>query len=150
MQEQIESDNLYSDNLEHYEIYTLIDITNSNETDIYKSNTIEYQQYQNLNLLFQIIGLRTQPINPTVECLHKQSLSDYHFSKKYKGNHNVWKLSFYSENTECWNNNDDPVYYLKNDTHGVAVSNNLNETIKTKLEIFDCYDNINIYFNKIK
>lgn len=147
MEENDKSD-LYSDNLDCYEIYTLIDITNTNETDIYKSDTIEYQQNQNLNLLFQIIGLRTQPINPTITLLENQKMSDFKFSKKYKGNNNVWKLMFYSENHECFNNDMDDVYYLKNDTHGVAISNNLNETIKLKINIFDCYDDVNIYFNK--
>lgn len=149
MQEYNESDD-FSDNLDYYEIYTLIDITDTNETDIYKSETIEYQQYQNLNLLYQIIGLRTQPINTQIEILENQPLTNYNFSKKYKNSHRVWKLSFCSENSECWNNNDDEVYYLKQDTHGVAISDSLLETIKLNIGIFDCFDNVNIYFKKIK
>lgn len=147
MQENAETSN-FSDNLEYYEIYTLIDITETNETDIYKSETIEYQQYQNLNIIFQIIGLRTQPINPTVEILYNEDLKKHKFSKKYKGTHTVWKLSFYSGTTECWANENDSVYYLKQDAHGVAVSYKLNETVDFGAYMFDCYDNINIYFEK--
>lgn len=145
-----ESDIDMSENMQYYEIYTLVDITDTNVTDITKSNTIEYNQRQNLNLLFQIIGLRTQPINPKIEILENQDLSNYYFSKTYRGkNHKIWKLSFYSEHSDCWKKDDDNLYYLKDDIHSIAITTNLTETAKIKLNIFDCYNKVNIYFKKI-
>lgn len=142
-----ESDIVMSENMQYYEIYTLIDITDTNVTDINKSDTIEYNQTQNLNLLFQIIGLRTQPINPKIEVLENQDLKNYCFSKTYRGkNHKVWKLSFYSEHSDCWKKDDDSLYYLKNDIHSIAITTGLTETAKIKLNIFDCFDKINICF----
>lgn len=149
MNTNLQSDIDMSENMQYYEIYTLVDITDTNVTDINKSDTIEYNQAQNLNLLFQIIGLRTQPIHPKIEILENQDLKDYYFSKTYRGkNHKVWKLSFYSEHTDCWKKDDDNLYYLKNDIHSIAIVTGLTETAKIKLNIFDCYKKVNIYFKR--
>ena len=49
----------------NYVAYTLIDITNTNETKIAR-NKLHFFQQQNLNTLIQTIGLRSQPLDVEV------------------------------------------------------------------------------------
>ena len=49
----------------NYTAYTLVDISNTTETKITR-NKIAFLQQQNLNTLIQTVGLRSQPLEPSV------------------------------------------------------------------------------------
>lgn len=71
----------------NFDIYTLVDITNTGAKR--NQNPHAYKQYQNYLTVLQTIGLR---VNPTVE-IDPVIVSKYpKFGTAYKGSHVVWKL----------------------------------------------------------
>jgi hypothetical protein len=145
------SDNIISDIRGIYEIYTLVDITDTQITDVRLTQSKEYNQSQNLNVLLQVIGLRCQPFNYKVVELTKQNMSSYNFGSKYKGIQTVWKLEFEVDREDVWKKDEDNVFYLKDDINEIAITNGLNETCKFKANIFDSFsfEFKNITFNKL-
>lgn len=146
------SDNIISDARGVYELYTLIDITDTGVTDIRNKETKEYNQAQNLNVLLQLIGLRTQPINYKVTELPKRGIKKYNLGSEYSGNHRLWKLEFEVDREDIWKKDEDAFYYLKSDCDKVAITTMLNETVKLDNSIFDCFSvkYKNVTFNKIE
>lgn len=146
------SDNIISDARGVYELYTLIDITDTGVTDIRNKETKEYNQAQNLNVLLQLIGLRTQPINYKVTEIPKRGIKKYELGSEYCGNHRLWKLEFEVDREDVWKKDDDTFYYLKSDCDKVAITTLLDETAKLDNSIFDCFSikYKNITFNKIE
>lgn len=137
--------------LQKYTIYTLVDITETKNTDYKTKHTKEYNQQQNLNTLIQLISLRSQPVNYSVNKLLTQDIAEYDFGIAFTGQHTVWKMDFVSEHSDIFNYNDDPVYFLKEDCDGAAFTDKLNETVKFKHSTFECKsDNmLNTYFLKL-
>jgi hypothetical protein len=126
---------------------TLVDITDSGVSRVRDSNTIEYHQQQNLNVLLQTIGMRTQPIDPYVSILEVQTLTDFNFSDFYGVDaHNVWRLTFYVDDPAVFSDSIDTFALLKDDAHGIAITPDLMNTIDFPVDIFDTTDNINLYF----
>lgn len=146
------SDNIISDARGVYEVYTLVDITDTGVTDIRNKEAKEYNQAQNLNVLLQLIGLRIQPINYKVTELSNCGIKKYGLGSKYTGNHSLWKLEFEVDREDVWKKDEDAFYYLKSDCDKVAITTLLNETAKLDNSIFDCFskDFKNITFNKIE
>ena len=62
----------------NFTAYTLVDITNTNH---HKSTVKKHRflQQQNLNTLIQTIGLRSQPLEPSVDQLMTQDIVKYGF-----------------------------------------------------------------------
>jgi len=75
----------------NYVAYTLVDISNTNESKIQR-NKLHFFQQQNLNTLVQTIGLRSQPLDIEVLPLMAQDVVNFGFGKQYQGLHTVWKL----------------------------------------------------------
>jgi len=134
-----------------YEIFTLIDITDSNVNDTRLKEDKEYNQSQNLNVLLQVIGLRAQPFGHSVTELSKHGIKKYGFGSEYKGSHRVWKLEFYIDREPVWAKDDDEIFYLKHDCDKIAITTGLNDTADIKNAIFSSFSNEykNITFNKI-
>ena len=65
-----------------YTAYTLVDITNTNESK-HERNETKFFQQQNLNTLIQTIGLRSQPLNTSVDLLMAQDIVNLGFGKQY-------------------------------------------------------------------
>ena len=137
---------------EKYIAYTLVDITNSNNTNSKTTNTHEYNQQQNLNTFIQLIGLRSQPINYTISKLDTQDLVNYRFGNQFKGLHSVWKFCFAIEHSRIYEQDDDPVYFLKSDFEGVAFTPYLNETVNFLTANFETKNlkTLNVYFIKVE
>lgn len=128
-------------------IYTLVDITPGTLIKVRDSNTTEYHQQQNLNVLLQSISLRSQPIEPQVIVHHQTKLSEMNFGKFYDHDKaTVWSLSFYNEHDSIWRVGDDELANLRFDINGVAITSDLDNTVEFPVNIFDALDNINIYF----
>ena len=127
--------------------YTLVDITNTQKTKVRDSNTIEYHQQQNLNVLLQTVGLRAQPLEPNVSVLTNVDLSEFDFDDSYNGKSaNVWRLIFHVDQEYIWSDGQDHVAYLKTDAHGIAVTGDLDNSFDFDTNIFDTQDCINLYF----
>ncbi len=137
-----------NDNIKYYIAYTLIDVSNTEVTDPELFDTLEYNQFQNLNTILQIIGLRTQPIVLDVTLEKSAIIKNFKFGSEFSGKHNVWKIKFSSESNDPWKVETDDCHFLKKDTHGVAFISDLTETAKFKLDVFDSYStqSKNIYF----
>lgn len=131
----------------NFTAYTLVDITNSGITRPF-SNILAYNQQQNLNTLIQIIGIRSQPLSPTVTVETSQDLVNYQFGKQYKGLHTVWKMKFGIEHSDVFKHKGDKLHHLYNDPDGIAIVAKLAETVNINtgcIETTDQY-NINLYF----
>ena len=136
---------------EKYTIYTLIDITNSKNTNSKSKNIKEYNQQQNLNTMIQIIGLRSQPIQYDSLVLNAQDLAQYQFGNQFKGLHTVWEFQFVTEHSQVYEKDQDPVYFLKDDFDGGAFTPYLDDTVNFLSPTFETknLDLRNIYFNKL-
>jgi len=134
----------------NYTAFTLVDVTQSDETRSKKNNTFQYYQQQNQNTLIQTIGLRSQPINTVTTRLLTQDVAEYGFGKRYKGLHTVWRIDFSIEHTDVFKFKDNDMYHLINDCDGVAIITKLEETTEIKTKCFETTNKnyINTLFNK--
>lgn len=133
----------------NYTAYTLVDVTNSGENRIKNNNTSKYYQQQNFNTLIQSIGIRSQPVNPSIRQIMTQDIVEYGFGKRYLGLHTVWRLDFSIEHTAVFNFKNNDMYHLMNDFDGVAIITGLEETAEIHSRCFETLDpsSINILFN---
>jgi hypothetical protein len=125
---------------------TLVDITDTGVRRVRDSNTREYHQQQNLNVLVQTIVLRTQIFDPVVTPYSDAQL-DAELAEMF-GHDNavVWSLTFNVETEAIWNEGTDDLALLKQDVHGVAFTSDLDNTVEFPVNIFDTTDNVNIIF----
>ena len=126
-------------------VFTLVDITDSGSVCIRDNNTKEYHQNQNLNVLIQTIGLRSQPLNYEVKIHGTTDLSEFNFDDIYSGIATVWELKFENEHLHVWNDGSDELAFLKSDINGVAISGDLDNTFYFDVDVFDLYKTINTY-----
>jgi hypothetical protein len=126
---------------------TLVDITESGVQRIRDNYTDAYHQQQNLNVLLQTIGMRTQLFEPKITMNHNVVLAHTPFDKMY-GNQTatVWTLQFMVEAELIWSDGDDELAYLNQDVNGVAVTSDLDNTVDFAVNIFDTEDAVNIHF----
>ena len=132
--------------MEYIYCYTIADITPTGIVQIKDSNSSEYNQMQNYNMLLQTISLRSQPIKPSVVVYKNVDLSNYEFGEKYRGLHTVWLLSFFNEHLHIWKDGDNNLALLENDVNGVAFIGDLQNTQDFNNNIFEAFNNRNIYF----
>ena len=125
-----------------YTAYTLIDITNTNESKLDR-NKIKFFQQQNLNTLVQTIGLRSQPMHPRVELQMAQDVANLGFGKQYQGLHTVWQMRFSIEHGGVFSLKD-----LLDDCNGIPIYTELEETTELPSKCFETHDSnlINLCF----
>ena len=119
----------------NYVAYTLIDITNTNETKIAR-NKLHFFEQQNLNTIIQTIGLRSQPLDVEVLPLMAQDIANFGFGKQYQGLHTVWKLQFSIEHGGAIQNMDQ----LLTDCNGIPIYTGLEETAEINSKCFETVD----------
>ena len=126
-----------------FSAYTLVDITNTNETKN-TNNNLKFLQQQNLNTLIQTIGLRSQPLEPSVSVLMAQDVVKYGFGKQYQGLHTVWKMKFSIEHGQVLDDMDT----LLQDCNGIPIYIGLEETAEINSKCFETHDStlVNILF----
>ena len=131
----------------NFTAYTLVDITNTNH---HKSTVKKHRflQQQNLNTLIQTIGLRSQPLEPSVDQLMTQDIAQYGFGNEYKGLHTVWRLNFSIEHSKVFALNTNKTHYLDNDSDGIAIYTGLEESAYIKTRAFETFNVklVNLYF----
>jgi hypothetical protein len=142
-----------TEELDNFTVYTLVDITNTEITDPDLFDTLEYNQYQNLNTILQVVGMRTQPIVISVIAKKSANLKNFKFGSQYSGKHSVWIIKFSSEYKDAWLKENDPSFFLKKDIDGIAYISSLEETVKFDVDIFNTssvkYKNIYFENNNI-
>lgn len=111
-----------------YNVFTLVDITDTNESNP-KGGTKSYKQAQNLNSLIQCLSMRSQPLYPKVSVLTDQDLNDYNFGIEFTGTATVWHMRFTSESASIWQHENDRVYYAMLDVDNVPIYTELDESI---------------------
>jgi hypothetical protein len=147
------TDIAFTEELDNFTVYTLVDITNTETTDPDLFDTLEYNQYQNLNTILQVVGMRTQPIVISVIMEKSANLKNFKFGSQYSGKQNVWIIKFASEYKDAWLKENDPSFFLKKDIDGIAYISSLEETVKFDIDIFNTssvkYKNIYFENNNI-
>ena len=119
----------------NYIAYTLVDISNTNESK-FDRNKIKFFQQQNLNTLIQTIGLRSQPMHSKVELEMAQDIAHLGFGKQYQGLHTVWKMQFSIEHSGVFSLKD-----LLDDCNGIPIYTELEETTELPSKCFETHDN---------
>ena len=133
--------------MEHISAFTLVDITLSKVIDDMNINRPEYHQMQNLQMLLQTIGMKTQPLEYNVDILTEQNMEDYNFSSMHAGVHTVWRLNFSTDFSGVWETSNGYFSNLVDDMHGIAIVNDLDNTaMDFPIDIFDTKNNVNLYF----
>ena len=123
---------------QHVVGYTLIDISETSAL-----------QMQNYNTLLQTIALRGNPLNIKVSMAGNQDMQDYDFGDDFGGHHNIWEISFVTEQIDVFCNRQGPLGGLEEDCHQVPVITNLLESAGIKPSVFDTKNakTKNLYFN---
>ena len=123
---------------QHVVGYTLIDISETSAL-----------QMQNYNTLLQTISLRGNPLNIKVSMAGNQDMQDYDFGDDFGGHHNIWVISFVTEQIDVFGNRQGPLGGLEEDCHQVPVITNLMESAAIKPSVFDTKNakTKNLYFN---
>ena len=123
----------------------MVDVTPTGVQRISESNTKEYHQQQNLNVLLQTCGLRTQLLEPNVKIFYEADISEMgdFFSESTA---TIWVVNFQIETDMVWSDGKDDLAFLKQDVHGVAITSDLDNTVDFPVNMFDTRDNINTYF----
>lgn len=126
----------------NYTAYTLVDISNTNESK-HDRHKIKFFQQQNLNTLVQTIGLRSQPMHSKVELNMAQDIANLGFGKQYQGLHTVWKMQFSIEHSSVFSLKD-----LLDDCNGIPIYTELEETTELPSKCFETHDSdlINLCF----
>jgi hypothetical protein len=126
---------------------TLVDITDTGVRRVRDSNTKEYHQQQNLNVLMQTIGLRTQIFDHNVTHYQNVSLASGEMGDIFGGGTAaMWGITFNVETEAIWNDGIDALGFLKQDVDGVAITSDLDNTVDFDVDMFNTSNNINITF----
>ena len=124
--------------MQRFTVHTLVDIT---ETKMFKhqnGSDLAKNQQQNFITLLQTIGLRVNPSFARSPVCAEHNLKDWRFGSAYKGVQQVWSFDFEIEYDGAFADQfDNPTGLLTQDLHFVPVIDNLTETIKLKLAVFD-------------
>ena len=123
--------------MQRFIIQTLIDITETKQFRHQPGQELAKNQQQNFSVLLQTIGLRANPIFTQGPRVEEQDLKDFYFGSAYKGQHNVWTFVFDIEYVGAFSDQYSDMGLLTTDLHFVPIITGLNETINTKLAVFD-------------
>ena len=123
---------------QHVVGYSLIDISQTSAL-----------QMQNYNTLQQTISLRGNPLNIHISMAGNQDMKDYDFGTNFGGNHNVWVISFVTEQIDVFGNKFSNLGGLEEDCHQVPVITDLMESASITPAVFDTLNpkTKNLYFN---
>ena len=122
------------------EIKTLVDITDTNVNRPRPGLEKEHDQYKNFTTLKQCVEIRSNIIydaKPTVETI---DVKDLGFGSKFKGKQQVWAFRFSPDRSGVYLEGSNQVSTLYNDINSAPVIQNLTETIKMDVSVFELLD----------
>lgn len=123
--------------MQRFTIQTLIDITQTKQFRHQPGEDLAKHQQQNFSVLLQTIGLRANPIFTSGPRIEERKLDDLTFGSAYNGIHKVWVFTFDIEYEGAFATAYSDHELLSTDLHFVPVITGLNETINTRLAVFD-------------
>ena len=120
--------------MQHYKLYTLIDISDTGQNNYNIYQEINYWKRQNFNTVLQTLGMRTniQYINKPVMIEIKGSTVGFNTDSIIR----VWRFDFFTEGADIFKILDDPFGLLKQDFELVPYINGLDEDIEQNYSIF--------------
>lgn len=113
--------------LKYYELFTLVDITETKNTNP-SGNTKSYKQNQNLRTILQSLSMRAQILIDNVIILEKDS-KKLKFGDVYTGKLKYWKMTFTCDVIDPWKKDDDLFFFAENDLNNIPVYENLDEEV---------------------
>ena len=122
-----------------YHIHTLVDITDSGFTDPRLSESTQYNQAQNLNVILQTISMRAQPMDYSVSRISMVNYKSLGFGKAHTGSGSVWHMIFHTDTEMPWLHDGDPVFHLKSELHGMVFVDGLTNTVKFQNNVFSTH-----------
>ena len=130
-----------------YKLYTLVDITRTGQYRHEPGKEADRWKEQNFQTVLQILGIRAN-INyanaPTVTTV-KGRLVGFDTDELIK----VWRFDFTTERDFLYENNNDPVGFLKDDFHLVPYIAGLDELMEQNYAVFNTSDpGANIVFHQ--
>lgn len=131
----------------NFEIATLIDITQTNQTKFRSDDRQAINQQANWNTFLQVIGLRSNPyFDEAPKMVEGIDISNSEFGTEYKGKQKVWYFKFSIEQEGALS-----VDFLKDDFDLVPIIAGLSESITINNNAFRTKDdsNRNIIFKLV-
>jgi hypothetical protein len=126
--------------METIKIQTLIDITNTKVTRPNQGSQLEFNQYKNYTTLMQCIELRCIVTYDDLPQVEEVNIAGMGFGSAYKGKHQVWTFTFRPDRTAAYEDENNPVGLLINDTHEIPIIKSLTETINIDKAVFFTYE----------
>ncbi len=131
----------------NFEIATLIDITQTNQTKFRSEDRQAINQQANWNTFLQVIGLRSNPyFDDAPSVVEDLDVTKSEFGTDYKGKHKVWHFKFSIEQEGALSED-----FLKDDFDLVPVIAGLTESITINNNAFRTKDDAtrNIIFKLV-
>jgi len=145
-------------------VYTLFDITETgivrtfnparlptkDKSGVVITNETEWRysrrRQSNLEVVLQLLSLRTQPLNIKLGVLNNQPPAKHNFGSIYNQKQTIWTLEFEIEHEHALMTKDGPDGALCHDFNNVPMLVNLNETSRIN-NYFTCTGpETNVYF----
>lgn len=117
-----------------YKLYTLVDITHTNQYRQEEGKEHLRWKEQNFNTVLQILGLRSNILfssNPSV-LTTQGKLVGFDTDEIIR----LWRFDFETERDNMYGTEDDPVLFLREDFHLVPYINNLDELMEQQYAVF--------------
>jgi hypothetical protein len=131
----------------HYKLYTYVDITHTGQYRVEPGKESARWKEQNFNTILQTIGIRSNVYysnNPIVTEV-KGSLVGFETDQVVR----LWRFDFFTEREFVFEDNGDPVRYLKDDFVLVPYIQGLDELLEQNYAVFITEGkNKNIVFHK--
>jgi hypothetical protein len=121
-----------------YKLYTLVDITRTGQYRNEHGKEVDRWKEQNFQTVLQILGIRANisyAHAPTVTTV-KGRLVGFDTDELIK----VWRFDFSTERDFLYENNSDPVGFLKEDFHLVPYIAGLDELMEQNYAVFNTAD----------
>ena len=121
-----------------YKLYTLVDITHTNQYRLEPGKEILRYKEQNFNTVLQTLGIRSNifytsgPSRLEV----KGSLVGFKTDEIIR----VWRFDWHTERENLYLANDDPIGLLRQDFHLVPYINGLDEMMSQQYAVFNTDD----------
>ena len=132
----------------HYKLYTLVDITHTGQYRLEPGKEQDRYKEQNFNTVLQTLGLRSNISYTSSPWLIEVRGSIIGFDTD--DIIRVWRFEFETERDFVYENNADPVGFLKEDFNLVPYINGLDELMEQHYAVFSTEDpGKNIVFFKI-
>lgn len=126
------------DNIEHFTIITLVDITRTGITRNHAGEDRLRDQQRNWETVLQVLGIRAQPTvteGPITDVVDEFVVKNL-FGDMYSGDQRIWAVGFSIEHQNVYAKGANQLALLEEDFNQVPVITGLDETARFILPIF--------------